>query len=158
MTPTCVSSGSGISRNPLGRFSARAQIAAMTCACGGASLFLFAVDPNRYAVYPQCAFYHLTGLYCAGCGATRALYALLHGRLLEALHDNLLFMLALPLLLYFGGRYLAEAWRDNSWPRRDIQPRKLIATALAVFALMVTFMIARNLPGLPFDLIKPLAG
>jgi hypothetical protein len=153
-----VSSGEGVSANRRGRFSTRAQIAAMTCACGGASLFLFAVNPNRYAVYPQCAFYHLTGLYCAGCGATRALYALLHGRVVEALHDNLLLMMALPLLLVLSGRYLAEAWRGNAWPKRDIPPRQVVAAAVAVFALMVTFMIARNLPGLPFDLLKPLAG
>lgn len=34
------------------------------------------------AYYPPCAFHMLTGLYCPGCGGTRAVRALMHGRLL----------------------------------------------------------------------------
>src|SRR5271163_1548576 len=92
--------------------STRTQIALMTCACAGASAFVYTVDPNRHAVYPQCLLYHATGLYCAGCGATRALFALLHGRMLEALHDNALFVLALPLFLGLAGSQAWSAWRQ----------------------------------------------
>src|ERR1700733_9675719 len=93
---TCTATPSAPARG----LSARAPIVAMTCVCAGASAFLFAVDPSRHAVYPQCLLYNATGLYCAGCGATRALYALLHGRLLDALHDNVLFVAVLPVVLY----------------------------------------------------------
>ena len=37
------------------------------------------------AYYPPCAFHMLTGLYCPGCGGTRAVRALMHGRLLLSL-------------------------------------------------------------------------
>lgn len=37
------------------------------------------------AYYPPCAFHLLTGWYCPGCGGTRAVRALLHGRLLLSL-------------------------------------------------------------------------
>lgn len=33
---------------------------------------------------PQCAFHTLTGLYCPGCGGTRAVRALLQGKLLQS--------------------------------------------------------------------------
>jgi len=105
MTPVCQSAGTGE-----GWFSTRAQIVAMSCACAGATAFLYAVDPNRHAVYPQCLFYNLTGLYCAGCGATRACHALLHGRVVEALHDNALFVGVLPFVLFLAGTLFWVGW------------------------------------------------
>jgi hypothetical protein len=159
MTPVCRPSpdsnppGLNFAGRPLGT---RAQIAVMTCACAGASAFLFAVDPNRHAVYPQCLLYRATGLYCAGCGATRALYALLHGRVLQALHDNALFIAALPFLLGFAGVYLVTAWRRNAWPEWTAAPRPLVRGGVWIFLLMLLFMAVRNLPGWPFELLKPL--
>src|SRR5689334_25389377 len=40
------------------------------------------------AFYPQCVFKQATGLDCPGCGATRAMHALLHGRVGEAFRYN----------------------------------------------------------------------
>ena len=46
-----------------------------------------------------CPFYRLTGLYCPGCGSGRAVRALLHGHLLQALSYNyLLDLLLVPAL------------------------------------------------------------
>ncbi len=50
----------------------------------------------------MCLFHTLTGLNCPGCGGTRAAYQLLHGRLLLALRDNALFILALAALTARG--------------------------------------------------------
>src|SRR5476649_40170 len=116
MTPVCSSATEITSDSRATWFTTRAQIALTVCACAGATAFLYAVDPNRHAVYPQCLLYNATGIYCAGCGATRALYALLHGRVLDALHDNALFIAALPLLLYVAGSYALAAWSANAWP------------------------------------------
>ncbi len=134
--------------------STRAQIALAACACGGASAFLYAVDPNRHAVYPQCLLYNATGIYCAGCGATRALYALLHGRTLEALHDNALLVAALPLILYLVGTHALTAWRANAWPQIFIDERRLMPRVIAIFALMLAFAVVRNLPG--FEWLRPI--
>jgi hypothetical protein len=117
-------------------FTARAQIALAACSCGGATAFLYTVDPNRHAVYPQC---------------------LLHGRVVEALHDNALFVAALPLLLYVAGSYALTAWRVNAWPEISVDGRKLMWRGLAIFFLMIAFMVLRNLPGRPFDWLKPLS-
>jgi len=148
-TPEC---SPAAARSP----STRAQIVLGACACAGATAFLFAVDPNHHAVYPQCLLYNTTGVYCAGCGATRAVYALLHGRVIEALHDNALFIAALPLLLYVIGTYALAAWRANAWPKIPVDGRKLAQRGMALFLLMMAFMLLRNLPGQPFDWLKPL--
>lgn len=43
-----------------------------------------------------CSFRNITGLYCPGCGATHALYELLHGHLLISLQYNTL----IPALIF----------------------------------------------------------
>jgi hypothetical protein len=156
--PTCVAADElpPLPREQPGLLGPRAQIVAGACACAAASLFVYAVDPSRNAVYPQCLLYNATGLYCAGCGATRALHALLHGNVLTALHDNALFITALPLLLYVVLTHALAAWRDNAWPHVHVQPRRVLLSGASLFALLITFMILRNLPGAPFDFLKPL--
>jgi hypothetical protein len=134
-------------------FSPRAQLVLGACACAGASLAVYAFDPSRHTGYPPCLIHQATGLYCAGCGATRALYALLHGRVLTALHDNALFVAALPLLLYAAATVALRVWRDNDWPHVEIRPRRWAWQATGLFALMAAFMVLRNLPG--FEWLRP---
>jgi hypothetical protein len=138
------------------RFTPRAQIVVAGCACACASAFLFAVDPSQHAVYPQCMLYNATGIYCAGCGATRAAYALLHGRFFDALHDNALFVVALPFILYAIVTYAAIAWQTNAWPQSYVNGRTLGRRSVVIILLLVGFMIMRNLPGWPFELLRPL--
>jgi hypothetical protein len=142
--------------NALQCVSTRTQIALGACVCGAATAFLFAVDPSRHAVYPQCLLYNTTGIYCAGCGATRALYALLHCRLLDALHDNVLFVSLLPIILHLAGTHALTAWRANAWPALSFDQRQLIQRGVALFVVMMVFMVARNLPGWPYEFLRPL--
>ena len=53
---------------------------------GGWVLYTF--PPVTTAFYPQCVFKQMTGLDCPGCGTTRALHALLHGRVEDAWRLN----------------------------------------------------------------------
>ena len=48
----------------------------------------------------QCPLLHLTGIPCAGCGMTRALFAFFHGDFAAAFRCHPLF--ALPLLAWLG--------------------------------------------------------
>jgi hypothetical protein len=139
-----------------GSWAVRAQIVAGTCVCAGATAFLYAVNPTQHAVYPQCMLYNMTGIYCAGCGATRAAYALLHGRVFDALHDNALFVAALPVVLYLMVTHLLAAWRVNAWPPVHVEGSTW-RRVLGAVILMLGFMALRNLPGVPFDWLKPLA-
>lgn len=68
---------------------------------GGLLLFLAVV---RIPV-PPCLFYRLTGLYCPGCGGTRAWIALLHGRFLQSLIYH-------PVVVYGTVIYLVYAVRN----------------------------------------------
>ncbi|MGC8759863.1 MAG: DUF2752 domain-containing protein [Bryobacteraceae bacterium] len=75
-------------------------------ACAAAALaVLFAADPAATPVYPPCPFRLCTGMSCPGCGATRAVHALLHLRFEEAWKLNPLWTAAAPLLA------LRAAWR-----------------------------------------------
>lgn len=47
--------------------------------------------------YPRCLFKLLTGWDCPGCGSTRALHALLHGRPADAWSANPALFAAVPL-------------------------------------------------------------
>lgn len=49
---------------------------------------LFTFPPAAHSFYPRCVFRTVTGLECPGCGSTRALHALLHGRIGEAFRFN----------------------------------------------------------------------
>jgi uncharacterized protein DUF2752 len=81
---------------------------------------LFFFDPARVPIYPLCVFHQLTGLDCPGCGSLRALHALLHGRLVEALHFNALTIASLPLLAWAAIRFARSRFADG--PSFDVRP------------------------------------
>jgi len=156
MIPVCTPATESRS-TPSRGIPVRAQILLAACGCAGLSTFLYAVDPTQHAFYPQCWLYNTTGIYCAGCGVTRAAYALLHGRLLDALHDNALFVTTLPLILFVAGSYTLAAWRSRSWPAMNADPRSVTKWGVAAMLLMIAFMAIRNLPGWPFSYLRPLS-
>ncbi|MBQ5951619.1 MAG: DUF2752 domain-containing protein [Lachnospiraceae bacterium] len=54
-----------------------------------AGAVLLAVFPGlRAYVDVPCRFYEITGLYCPGCGGTRALRFLLHGNVFSSLYEH----------------------------------------------------------------------
>lgn len=67
----------------------------------------------------QCPLLHLTGIPCAGCGMTRALFAFFHGNIVAAFRCHPLFVL--PLLAWLGllwGALLLIRNRPLPQPRR----------------------------------------
>src|SRR4030095_8426930 len=82
------------------------KILVFIIAAGAALLLYFFVEPKN-GVLPKCFFHELTGLYCPGCGVQRSFHALLNGHILTAIDYNLLFILLLPLIIYF---ILAFTW------------------------------------------------
>ena len=121
----------------------RAAVAALfVCALLGAYI-LYVVDPNRQALLP-CLLFKFTGLYCPGCGNTRALHALLHGDILTAISMNAFTVLiALPL-----GVVLALSYLPIYLGFKPIIPRvPLGARAALVFTVaMLLFGVLRNIP------------
>lgn len=70
----------------------------------------FAFDPTQVPIFPQCTFHRITGLDCPGCGAQRALHHLLHGEVIAALQFNAMFVLSLPLAMWYGPRLVYRAF------------------------------------------------
>jgi hypothetical protein len=125
-----------------------APLAALGCiaAAGGYTLWADPASSTPDAV-PTCLLKLTTGLDCPGCGGTRAAWYLLHGDLPAAARHHLLFVFAVPFLLYlyvaWAGR-LVFGWR---LPQLEITPR-VIGVFLAVWGV---FSVVRNLPWAPFD-------
>lgn len=116
-------------------------------ALGATGLFLF--NPTTTPFYPKCLFHEMTGLYCPGCGSTRALHCLLHGELGAALHENALAVLALPLVGFMALRSVLR--RRPPVAGRRFQPIWLVV----VVAVIVTFGVLRNIPRQPFLWLAP---
>jgi hypothetical protein len=119
-------------------------------AAAGASV-LFFFNPAQYHFYPICVFHELTGLECPGCGGSRALYAVLHGRILDALHCNALVVFALPLLIYTGVRWLAREIAGK--PHAEFRFR--MAWVNLLIGVIVVFTVLRNVPVAPFTFLAP---
>jgi len=116
-----------------------------------ACLVLFKFNPTQYAFYPRCMLYATTGIHCPGCGCLRAMHQLTHGQLADALHSNLLLMLALPLLLLDCLQYCyrrATTGFAQFWVARPI----MLKLAIAV---IVVFTVLRNIHAAPFNWLAP---
>jgi len=102
---------------------------------------LLRFPPTVYNFYPQCPIHEYLHLQCPGCGATRALAALLHGHVAEALHFNALLVVLLPFLAGYAAVFCYRAWRgvDFRWP----QPPRM--AVYGVLAVAVMFTVVRNL-------------
>ncbi len=102
---------------------------------------LLRFSPQEYSFYPRCPFYALTGHYCPGCGATRAIAELLHGHVSAALHFNAAVTLLLPMLLWYFGTMYWTAVLDNrvEWPQVPQWSWR------AVLAGVLLFGVARDL-------------
>lgn len=121
-------------------------IAAAGVLVTGASL-LFAVNPTSTRLYPPCPLHAATGLYCPGCGSTRALHQLLHGRVTTAFDLNPLLVVSLPFLTY-------TLWRRAF--RNKPRPRPLPPWAVwALLVVVLAFGVLRNLPWKPVRWMAP---
>lgn len=124
------------------------------------------VDPNTSHAFPLCPLKYFTGLDCPACGCLRAIHALTQGRVIEAANHNLLFVLALPSLVFAwlawfaaslrsanppptvqrpAGTHDLPAARSNLWPLGQLSARALRVTWTVVIVLVAVFTVTRNL-------------
>lgn len=118
----------------------------------GAVAVLARVDPNAHgSPLPPCPLRTLTGLYCPGCGSTRALHDLLHGDIAGALAMNPLLVVALPVLLLMALRAgeLLPTWAPFE------QVLGVARRPRLWLWLLLGYGVLRNLPWLPFAWLAP---
>jgi Protein of unknown function (DUF2752) len=119
------------------------RMRAVACASLAGAAILYRFPPEQYDFYPQCPIFRFLHVYCPGCGATRALAALLHLRIAEALHYNALVVMLVPVLLAYIAVAYWKAQREEvfTWPH---------VPALGMTALLVltaAFGVLRNFVG-----------
>ena len=101
---------------------------------------VYKFPPAEYSFYPRCLIYTTTHWLCPGCGATRALHALLHADIPGALHYNALFTVLAPFVFIWLAFCCYRVMRYDRLPRLAF-PREMTIGAVVVVLL---FTIARN--------------
>lgn len=118
-------------------------------AAAGVLVYLF--DPARYALFPKCPVYTLTGYYCPGCGSQRALHHLLHLDLQGTIAHNLLFIPAGLLISYHWIRKLIVAKTSLNLP--DVLYYK--ATPWVILVVVLAYWVMRNVSAETFSAFVP---
>ena len=110
-------------------------LVALTAATGTAYIAMH--NPHVPGATYVCPLFAMTGIYCPGCGGTRAVYDLAHGDIVGALAMNSLFTLAVPVLgvlwLRWVMRLRGVALRE--WPFPTWAGVALPAVIMAFFVL-----------------------
>lgn len=111
-------------------------------ALGAATLALHFRDPHASGSWGMCPSAML-GISCPGCGGLRAVNDLTNFQLVDAASSNLLFVLALPVILFALVRWVTDQWRGTT----RVANVSWLATT-GVVAVLVAFTVLRNLPQL----------
>ena len=130
--PTALTGGRRAVLRPLG------AAAAALAATG----YVASVDPNAAGHYPTCPFLAITGWYCPGCGALRAVHALAHGDLMTALARNPFAVVAVGYVVVTWVLWLDRTATGR--PRRWLAPPWVLYGALGAILM---FWVLRNVPG-----------
>ena len=127
-------------------------VASLIAATGATALF--ATNPAGSRLFPPCPFHSVTGLYCPGCGSTRAAHHLLHGRVATAFDFNALMVVSLPFLLYAG--VLGALRLAGRTAHRPPLSQRLPGWAVwALLVVVLLFGVLRNLPYRPVRWMAP---
>lgn len=116
----------------------------------GTLFLLYKLLPLPYdKLMVPCIFYSAFGLYCPGCGGTRAVFALLHGQILTS-------FICHPLVLYtavLGGWFLiSQSIERISRHRVKIGMRYRDGYIWAALGIVIVHFIVRNLLLIVWDI------
>ena len=120
------------------RLTVKAKAHGLAASLVAAAVLLYRFPPEVYHFYPQCLVFRYLHRYCPGCGATRALFALLHGRLVEALHYNAFVVFLLPPVVYVLSKTYWRILRGEefAWPEISAVAMNVLLLAGFLFALL----------------------
>lgn len=120
--------------------------AAAAVLAAAALLYLYLTPEGEGAGIP-CPFYAVTGLYCSGCGASRALRSILHFDFYRALRYNAVFTVLFPFL----GAYFCALGVSYIRFGKDRVSAKIPGFAVwSAVALALVYGVLRNIPAFSF--------
>lgn len=123
-----------------------AIIATAAFFAAAALLYLYFTGEGEGAGIP-CIFHKMTGLYCSGCGASRALRSMLHFDFYQAIRYNAVFTLAVPFLAVYFSALIFSFIKFGE----DRISQKVPMKAVWVFiVLAVVYGVLRNIPMFSF--------
>jgi len=131
----------------------RSAAATLLATLAGVTAWVLVRNPLQTTVFPPCPFRAATGLWCPGCGATRASYLLLHGDIRGALHFNAVWVVLAPFALYQAIAFAGEAYGVR-WLRRIPLTQPVI---VGLVGSLVAFSVVRNLPFDVFRVLNPVS-
>ena len=106
-------------------------------------LVLGILSMNYLGIGIPCVYYELSGLYCPGCGMTRAAFSLLKLDFYQAIRYNAFSIVILPLILLYiiGGVY---AWLFN---KPNFIDKKIPGVIWIIFIIaLLLYGVLRNIP------------
>lgn len=120
----------------------RRALAAPACAAGAAAVVVvvLAVRDPRTSTYVPCPLHAATGLWCPGCGGTRALGDLIRGDLGSALSSNALAVALVVLGVALWIRWVTVRARGLAFGKPPMW------VVLFGIVLVSAFTVWRNLP------------
>lgn len=104
------------------------------------ALWLLAHFALKYVMLPECNFYKWTGLYCPGCGDTRAVIALMNGDILLSLRQNALIVVLLFILAALYIELLLKVVFEKRF-KSPVLNLKFLCIFLMLFAV---YSVVRN--------------
>ena len=97
-----------------------------------------------YRVTIPCPIKTITGLYCPGCGITRAIFALLDGQLYQAYRYNSILFIDIPIVLFL--EIFEKLFGKNN------KKIKCISNIILNILLVITILygVLRNIPSFSY--------
>ena len=129
-------------RGPMVDAAQRRSVAAPAYAAGSAvaiGLVLAVRDP-RTSTYVPCPLHAVTGLWCPGCGATRAFGDLVRGDVASAMSSNALAVVLLAIAVALWIRWVVVRARGLGFGKPPMW------VVLSGVVLVSAFTVLRNLP------------
>ena len=121
-------------------------VAAAAFFAAAALAYLYFTGEGEGAGIP-CMFYQITGFYCSGCGASRALRSVLHFDFYQAFRYNAVFTLAVPLLVAY---FSALAISYIRFGKDKISEKISMKIVWVLVAAAIIYGILRNIPAFSF--------
>lgn len=131
----------------------RAGAIASGCALAAGAVLVAVHDPaDAGSRFPACVFRSVTGLWCPGCGLTRATHHLLNGDVAATISLNVF----TPFVLFA----IVMAWwvwlrRSFGHPTRNLVDRAPRWFGPSLLALFIVYGVVRNIPIAPFSSLAP---